>query len=63
MNNLFRNENLSSKRSELLAKTRKAKYEAKYKYLWTKNGNIFVRKSDQVQSLHIKSILRIAKMN
>ena len=63
MNNLYINENLTKKRSELLAKTRKAKYEAKYKYLWTKNGNIFVRKSDQAQSLHIKSEQDIAKIN
>ena len=63
MNNLYINENLTKKRSELLAKPRKAKYEAKYKYLWTKNGKIFVRKSDQAQSLHIKSLQDIAKIN
>ena len=61
MNDLFINENLTSKRSEFLAKTiLKAKYEANP---WTKNGDIFVRKFDQAQSLNIKSMQDIAKIN
>ena len=62
IDNLYINKNLTKKRSKLLAKTRKAKYEAKYKYLWTKNGNIFIRKSDQAQSLHIKSDKTLPKL-
>lgn len=43
---VFINESLTKKRRQLFNAARNAKKENKYKYLWVRNGNIFMRKDD-----------------
>lgn len=52
---IFINEYLTKKRKELLWRTKKMKIEKKYKFLWIKNGNIFIRKSENSEIIRIDS--------
>ena len=52
---IYINESLTHKNGELLKNTRKLKETKALKYIWTKNGNIFVRASDTADTKNIKS--------
>ena len=62
MNNLFINENLTSKKKNLFIKTLRCKYEKKYKYIWTFNGDIYVRKDDSMPREKISTLADVLKM-
>ena len=53
--NLFINENLTLLRKRLFWKTKQKVKEAGYKYIWTSNGNIFVRKVDEANPIAVNS--------
>ena len=53
--NLFINENLTLLRKRLFWKTKQKVKEAGYKYIWTSNGNIFVRKVDEANPVAVNS--------
>lgn len=52
-NQVYINEHLSKRNKELLWQARKIKKEKNYKYAWYKNGNIFLRKSDNTGIIKI----------
>ena len=52
---VFINENLTRPRKKLLWMTKQKAKLADYKYLWTSNGNIFVRKSEETDALAVKT--------
>ena len=52
---LFINENLTLLRKRLFWKTKQKVKEAGYKYIWTSNGNIFVRKVDEANPIAVNS--------
>lgn len=54
-NQIFINEYLSKKRKELFWRTKEVKIDKKYKFLWTKNGNIFIRKTENSGIIRIDS--------
>ena len=53
--NLFKNENLTLLRKRLFWKTKQKVEEAGYKYIWTSNGNIFVRKVDMANPIAVNT--------
>ena len=53
--NLFINENLTLLRKRLFWKTEQKVKEAGYKYIWTSNGNIFVKKVDEANPIAVNS--------
>ena len=52
-NLIFINEHLSPHNRKLFALASEKKHSLEYKYLWTKNGTIFMRKNDSTQSIII----------
>ena len=55
MTNLFINENLTPMRRKLFSLVFKKKIELKYKFLWTQNGDIYVRKNTTCEKLKIST--------
>ena len=51
---LFINENLTSYRKKLPWQTKQKMKENNYKYIWTKNGRIFIRKDDESNPIEIR---------
>lgn len=52
---VYVNENLTQYRRSLMASVRKIRRDYKLSYVWTKNGNIFVRERENSQIINIKS--------
>ena len=52
---IYINENLISSTKELLKDVNKARRDAGYKFLWTQNGRIYVRKNEKSQPIIINS--------
>ena len=61
-NKVYINEHLTIINKILHKETRDVARQKKYKYVWVKNGNIFVRKTDVSQILHIKSLDMLSKL-
>ncbi|KAK9876370.1 hypothetical protein WA026_012679 [Henosepilachna vigintioctopunctata] len=53
-NVVYFNHDLSKNKQELFAKTRKYKIDNNYKYVWIKNGNIYLRKTESSPALVIR---------
>lgn len=53
---IFVNEHLTPKRAALLRKARQVKIKLKFKFLWTREGKIFLRKDEESMLLPIRSI-------
>ncbi|XP_063381263.1 uncharacterized protein LOC134667783 [Cydia fagiglandana] len=49
------NEHLTLKKKILFGKARKIAKEKEYKYIWVKNANILLRKTDDARVLHIRN--------
>ena len=58
----FINEHLSPKNREIFAKTQIRRKELNYKYIWSSNGNTFVRKKDGDSIITIKKLDDIDKL-
>ena len=52
--NIYVNENLTVMRKRLFWQTKQKAKEKGFKFFWTMNGNIFVRKSDDTNIIAIK---------
>ena len=59
---IFINEHLSPKNREIFAKTQIRRKELNYKYIWSSNGNTFVRKKDGDSIITIKKLDDIDKL-
>ena len=55
MEKLYVNENLTQRRKKLLWQTKQAAKERDYDYFWTNNGQIYLRKDEESNKIHIKS--------
>ena len=55
MEKLYVNENLTQRRKKLLWQTKQAAKERDYDYFWTNNGQIYIRKDEESNKIHIKS--------
>ena len=53
--NIFINENLTHSRKKLFWKVKQKAKSSQYKFYWTSNGNIVVRKSEEFGSIMIKN--------
>lgn len=53
--NIFVNENLTKSRKRLLWEAKQKAKNAGFKFIWTVNGNIFVRKAEECNSIAIKT--------
>ena len=53
--NIFINENLTHSKKKLFWKVKQKAKASQYKFYWTSNGNIFVRKSEEFGSILIKN--------
>lgn len=62
LGNLFINENLTRFKRELLYEARKLKKLCKYEYLWTVNGNIYIKKDRLAQRIQINCKNDLAKI-
>ena len=63
MEKLYINENLTPRRRKLFSMAHKKKTELKYSFLWTKNGNIFMRKNNASEKIKISCEDDIDKLN
>ena len=54
-NDIYVNEHLSPKNRELFALASQKRKDARYKYLWTKNGVTHMRKTDSSEIYLIKN--------
>ena len=54
---IYLNENLAQIRKKLFGKTKQKAKQMNYRYIWTTNGNIFAKKSDDEITLAIKNDL------
>ena len=54
-NDIFINDHLSPKNRELFALASELRRSRQYKYLWTKNGSIHMRKTDNSRIISIKN--------
>lgn len=61
-NEIFINEQLTKMMSTLFYSARELKKEKKIKYVWTRDGNIYVRKTDTSQKIKIKTITDLKKI-
>ena len=55
--NIFINENLTPTRKQLFWKTKQEVENNSWKYIWTHNGNVFVKKDDNASITAIKNEL------
>ena len=53
-NNIYVNESLTEKNKELFRESLKAKKSLNYKFIWTSNGRIYLRKDSNSRIIHIK---------
>ena len=53
MNKLFINKNLAQRRKQLFRMTKQKAKELNYKFIWTNNGQIYVRGDEDSKRLHI----------
>lgn len=60
---IYLNEYLPRKKKDLLWKTKQAKLEKRYKFLWVRNGNIMVRKTEDSNIIKINCEEDIKKIN
>ena len=56
MDRLFINKNLKQKRKQLFWQTKQKAKELSYKFIWTFNGQIFVRKNVGSNKIQVKSV-------
>lgn len=61
-NQIYINEDLTKQKKELLWKTRKIKKERNFKYVWCKQGNIFLRRDDNTEIIKISDEFDLAKI-
>lgn len=59
---IFINEHLTKENRILFSKARTASSNLKFKYVWTNNGNIFLRRSDTSSILRVTSELTLQKL-
>lgn len=52
--NVFINEHLTKKKNQIMYEARKMKTEKDYKFLWCRNGKIFIRKNDKTNVIELK---------
>lgn len=52
---IYINESLTKENKQLLFKTKEKARDASYKYVWSKEGKIFVRKNDNSRVHRIKN--------
>ena len=62
MTDLFINENLTPKIKQLFGKANHLRKERGYKFIWTNNGMIYVRKNEKAQSLQITNEENLQKI-
>ena len=55
MEKLFINENLTQRRKRLFWQSKQKAKELEYKYFWTPNGQIFVRKNEESEKVLIRT--------
>lgn len=51
---VFVNEHLTKKKKQIMFEARKLKKEMDYKFLWTKNAKIFIRKAEKTPVIELK---------
>ena len=56
MTKLFINENLTPKRKKLFSLAYKKRIELKYQYIWSNNGEIYLRKNSTSDRIKISSL-------
>ena len=56
MDRPFINENLTQKRKQLFWQTKQKAKELNYKFIWTFNGQIFIRKNVRRNKIQVKSV-------
>lgn len=59
---IYINESLTPSNRKLHAEARKIKKDKNYKYLWVKGGNIYIRKQENSQRIHIKTMSDILNL-
>lgn len=59
---VYINEHLTRKKKHILFEARRLKYEKQYKYLWTRNGKIFIRKEDNSGVINLNTIDDLKKI-
>ena len=62
MNKVYINENLTRKNKELFNSTLKIKKEKGFKYIWTNQGRIYLRKNEASSPVHIKNQSDLQRM-
>ena len=55
MNKLYVNENLTQRRKRIFWLAKQKAKELNYKFIWTSNGQIFIREDEKANSLPIRT--------
>ena len=55
MHQLFVNENLTQPRKELFWRTKQKAKDLGYRYIWTNNGQIYLRKKDDSKAIIVNN--------
>lgn len=53
---IYVNEHLTAKRADLFRKAKQVQKQLRFKYLWTKDGRIYLRKDKGIRQIQIKSV-------
>ncbi|XP_077989357.1 uncharacterized protein LOC144443689 [Glandiceps talaboti] len=61
-NNIYINENLTSRKRNLMKKANDRRKTLNYKFLWTQNGNIYTRKDQSSMSVVIRNEADLPKI-
>ena len=61
-NPIYINENLTSDQRNLFYQARQLKTTHKYKYAWTRDGQVYLRKNDDSASIHIPSETKLTEL-
>ena len=59
---LFINENLTQRRKRLLWLTKQKAKELDYKFIWTSNGQIYLRETEDSDKIHVKAEINLNKL-
>lgn len=59
---VYINEHLTKAKKEIMYEARKLKFQQNYKFLWSRNGKIFIRKGEKTKVIELQSLDDLAKI-
>lgn len=60
---IYINEQLTALKTNLFYQARQIKKDKKYKFVWTREGNVYMRKMEDEKKIHIKNVDDLERIN